>query len=69
VVLFIAALPGIGGFMPNEPADPALRLLLKQAAAAGVELRAIGLCFDPPSSCVMLYARDLEVDLGGTASP
>ncbi len=60
-VLFIAALPRVNAFSPHRAADPVLADLLEQAARAGVDLRAIGMYFDPAAAALKLYATDLPV--------
>ena len=60
-VLFIAALPGVKAFRPNQSADPELSRMLTEALKVGVELRSIGLYFDPEDSFVYLFDPDLEV--------
>jgi len=60
-ILFIAALPRVNAFSPHRAADPVHSDLLKQAAASGVGLHAIGMYFDPGDAAVRLYAADLPV--------
>lgn len=62
-VLFIAALPRITAFTPHPTADPELKSLLIEAALAGVEVRAIGMVYQPDTSRVVLYDGDLRVYL------
>jgi DNA-binding sugar fermentation-stimulating protein len=41
--MFIAALPGIDAFKPNQPADPELYKSLIEVYEVGVEIRAISI--------------------------
>ncbi|NIM58043.1 MAG: DNA/RNA nuclease SfsA [Candidatus Aminicenantes bacterium] len=63
IILFMAALPEVDAFKPNKSADPELYRLLKEAHSSGVEVRAIGLYYNPTDSYVYLYNPDLKVDL------
>lgn len=65
-ILFMAALPQVKAFKPNTEADPVLSDLLVEAARIGVDVRAIGLYYDPRDSGVYLYNPDLEVSLEDT---
>jgi len=64
-ICFMAALPDVDGFVPDDKADPALADLLYRAEAAGVNLRAISLHFSPEHSTVFLDNPDLPVVLAG----
>ena len=63
ILVFMAALPGVRAFKPNRAADPELYELLREANATGVEVRALGLYFNPEDAWVYLYANDLKVEL------
>lgn len=63
VVLFIAALPDVQAFKPNRAADPKLSTDLQGAQTAGVEMRAIGLYYNPDDRGVYLYNPDLPIRL------
>jgi sugar fermentation stimulation protein A len=63
IVLFMTALPYVKAFTPNKAADPRLYEDLKEADAAGVEIRAIGLYYNPGDAYVYLFDPDLEIDL------
>jgi sugar fermentation stimulation protein A len=63
VILFIAALPDVEAFRPNSSADPEISRLLLEAAEAGVDIRAIGLFYDPEDSYAYLSEPDLPVYL------
>lgn len=63
IVLFIAALPQVNAFRPNETADPKLYALLNEAKASDVDVRAIGLYFDPKDSFLHLFNPDLRINL------
>jgi sugar fermentation stimulation protein A len=63
LILFIAALPGVEAFKPNSSADPEISRLLLAAAEAGVDIRAIGLFYNPEDSYVYLSKPDLPVHL------
>lgn len=62
-IVFIAALPHVKGFRPNKEADPVIHSLLQEARALGVDVRAVGLFFDPSDKGVYLYNHDLPIDL------
>jgi len=61
VILFIAALPDVEGFKPNSLADPEISRLLTEAEEAGVDLRSLGLYYNPEDYCVYLSKPDLPV--------
>lgn len=63
LVLFIAALPEVRVFKPNRQADPEIHRLLLEAHRTGVEVRAIGLYYDPKDHFVHVYNPNLEVAL------
>jgi len=63
IVLFIAALPEVKAFKPNRSADAKLYEDLTNAHASGVELRAIGLFYNPNDAYVYLFNSDLEINL------
>ena len=67
IIVFVAALPDVAGFAPNWSADPELCQVLVEANRAGVQLRAIGMQYNPEDSCVYLYNPDLEVALQALA--
>lgn len=62
-LLFIAALPHIKAFKPNKTADAKLYEALKRAHSAGVEIRAIGLYYNPKDAFVHLFNPDLAINL------
>jgi sugar fermentation stimulation protein A len=63
VVLFIAALPQVKAFKPNKRADEKLYEALKDAHSSGVEIRAVGLYYNPQDAVVYLFNPDLEIHL------
>jgi len=63
IILFMAALPEVEAFKPNKSADPELFNLLKEAHFSGVEIRALGLYYNPADSYVYLYNPDLKIEL------
>lgn len=63
IVLFISALPEVRAFRPNKPADPELYELLVEAHQAGVEIRSVGMAYQPEDSSIYLFNPDLSVDL------
>jgi sugar fermentation stimulation protein A len=63
ILLFIAALPHVKMFKPNKAADAKLYEDLKESHASGVDIRAIGLYFNPKDACVYLFNPDLEINL------
>jgi sugar fermentation stimulation protein A len=64
-LLFVAALPCVEGFKPNRTADPRLCELLEKAESSGVQLKALGLYFQPSDSYLYLYNPDLDVVIPG----
>ena len=62
-IVFIAALPHVKRFRPNKEADPVIHSLLQEACSLGVDVRAVGLFFDPSDKGVYAYNRDLAIDL------
>lgn len=63
IVLFMAALPRVRGFRPDKNSDPSLYNFLKSAYKSGVQVKAVGLHFDPRESSIQLTNPDLPVDL------
>lgn len=63
IILFLAALPGVSAFKPFWDGDEELCRLLVMANKSGVELRAMGLMYDPDDSGVYLYAPDLPAEI------
>ncbi|MEM0226372.1 MAG: DNA/RNA nuclease SfsA [Thermofilaceae archaeon] len=63
LIVFIAALRGVRAFRPYEKGDPEMPNLLRRAASAGVEIRALSMHYDPASSLVVLDNPDLPVIL------
>jgi len=62
-ILFIAALPGVAVFKPNRLADPKLAQLIVEAHHAGVEVKSVGLYYQPRDSSVRLSSADLAINL------
>ncbi|HVN24926.1 MAG TPA: DNA/RNA nuclease SfsA [Syntrophorhabdales bacterium] len=60
-ICFIAAFKDAAAFRPFEGGDPAVAALLRQAAGAGVEIRAVSLYFDGKG--IQLGDPDLPVHL------
>jgi len=63
IILFIAALPGVEAFKPNKSADPEMYKLLQEAYKAGVDIKSIGLHYNPKDSFIYLFNPDLKIDL------
>ena len=63
IILFIAALPGVKAFKPNRSADPELYGSLLEAYKSGVDIRSIGLYYNPEDSFIHLSSPNLEVSL------
>jgi sugar fermentation stimulation protein A len=63
IIVFMAALPQVTAFKPYTPGDPVLHALLREAKSKGVQVRAIGLHFNPEDSAIHLFNPDLRVDL------
>lgn len=62
-VLFIAALPNVEAFKPNEAEDPEIYNLLLMGRKVGVDVKAIALYYDPEDSFIYLYNPDMEVEV------
>ncbi len=60
-ILFVAALPKVGGFKPSCEGDPAICDLLKEAKRKGLLLKAMSLRFDPSEGGIFLENPDLQV--------
>lgn len=63
IILFIAALPEVRTFKPNKSADPEMHKLLEEAYKSGVDLKSIGMYYNPEDTIVYLFNPDLEIDL------
>jgi len=64
-LVFVAALPYVAGFRPNRKADPRLHRLLKKGENEGVEMKAVGIYFQPADSSLYLYDPDMDVVIPG----
>lgn len=62
-LVFIAALPGARGFMPNREGDPEIPALVRRAIETGVMVKALGFDFDAERRGIRLYAPSLPVVL------
>ena len=63
IILLIAGLPEVRAFKPNKSADPEMHKLLEEAHKLGVDLKSIGMYYNPEDSFVYLFNPDLEIDL------
>ncbi len=63
VIVFMAALPQVIAFKSHRAGDPILHELLQGAKSEGVDVRAIGLYFNPEDSSILLSNPDLRIDL------
>lgn len=63
LIVFVAALQRVTAFRPFERGDPEIPRLLREAAASGVEIRAISMHYDPIRSVILLDNSDLPVVL------
>ena len=63
ILLFMAALPYVTEFKPNKAADAKIYEALTKAHVAGVDVRAIGLYYNPTDSWVCLFNLDLETNI------
>ena len=63
IILFIAAMPRVEAFKPNNAADPEIGRLLFEAKKVGVSIRAIGMYYDPEKSSISLSKPDLPVEI------
>ena len=66
-IVFMAALPSISAFKPYKKGDPLLCDYLQDAFEQSVQIKAIGLFFDPKDNQVHLFDPDLPVVLGNTS--
>jgi sugar fermentation stimulation protein A len=62
-ILFVAALPDVRAFRPDDKTDPELAGLLHDARSADVDLRSIAMVYSASESRVVLTNPDLPVDL------
>lgn len=60
-IVFMAALPGISGFKPNQLADPLLYDLLLSAQLNQVRIKSIAFYFNPYDGFFYVYHLDLPV--------
>lgn len=63
IILFIAALPCVKAFKPYKSGDEEVYDLLKRADRLGVEIRSIGIYYNPDDSFVYLFNPDLKIAL------
>ncbi len=63
IILFIAALPNVSKFKPNNKVDSIIHSLLRKASKIGVEIKAIGMLFNPSDNFIYLYDPNLKVEL------
>ena len=63
MIIFIAAMPNIEAFKPNNSADPEMARLLKEAVLAGVNIRAIEMHYEPESHFICILNDDLHVEI------
>lgn len=63
ILVFMAALPYVTAFTPNRAADAELFEALTAAHASGVDIRAIGLYYNPRDAFVYLVNPDLPIVL------
>ncbi|RUM46885.1 MAG: DNA/RNA nuclease SfsA [Hyperthermus sp.] len=61
VLVFVAAFPNARGFKPNMVVDGRFGELLRTAMREGVDVRGIGLHYNPDSTSVEMYDPDLKV--------
>lgn len=62
-ILFIAALPNRACFKVNAKADKKIQELLIEARKTGVQIKSIGMYYNPKDSFIYLYNPDLKVRL------
>ena len=62
-ILFIAALPNVDTFKPYKAGDPVLYGLLKRAHQSGVEIRSMGMAYNPTGTSIHIFTPDLNVEL------
>ena len=63
IILFISALPNVNAFIPNCLVDPELCELVVEAHKVGVEMRSMGIYYNPSDSFIYLFDPDLPVVL------
>lgn len=62
-LVFIAGLPRIKGFKPNDDADPVLGKLIREAYSRGVYIKAVNIYYRPLRKDVVLVNPDLDIYL------
>ncbi len=65
VLVFVAGLPGVKGFMPNRYVDPEVHDLVREAIDKGVTVKAISIYYDPSKNTIVLDKDDLPIRLNG----
>ncbi|UCE43386.1 MAG: DNA/RNA nuclease SfsA [Candidatus Aminicenantes bacterium] len=65
-ILFVAALPYVVGFKLYKSADPRLFDLLEKAMDLGVQVKSLGIYFQPVDSFLYMYNPDLDVIIRGS---
>jgi len=63
LIIFIAALPDAKAFKPYAKGDPEIPRLLRHAAKAGVQIRAIAMHYNPQKATITLYNPNLPVKI------
>ena len=61
MIIFIAALPYVDSFKPNDKVDPLITSLIKYALTKGVIVKAISEYFEPESKCIILDNHNLKI--------
>ncbi len=61
LIVFVAALPHVSYFKPNDKIDPQILSLIKQALKKGVIVKAFSEYFEPQSKCIVLDNYDLQL--------
>ncbi|MFQ5722407.1 MAG: DNA/RNA nuclease SfsA, partial [Candidatus Aminicenantales bacterium] len=61
LLVFMAALPEVKAFRPNQRADPIFYSLVEKAHALGLGLKAFNLYYDPQDSYLYLVNPELKI--------
>ena len=60
MMVFIIGLRDVMGFRPNKDVDPEIHKLLLRGLQIGLEIKAIGVYYDPSRSSIRLWNPDVK---------
>jgi len=61
MIVFMIGLRGVMGFRPNKDVDPEIHRLLLRGSQIGLEIKAIGVYYDPSRSSIRLWNPDVKI--------